>query len=95
MALIQMDTIGHQLPQLRLAIAANWQELIDTTALIELPHEDIGPGDGLIQLIKKCNDNIGGANAILGKAIEPMPLGYSVRRVREYMDVVFPALSTP
>lgn len=95
MALINLQEIGHQLPQVRLAIAANWQELIDTTALIELPHEDLGPGDGLIQTIKKCNENIGGANAILGKTVPYMPLGYSVARVREYMNTAFAALSTP
>lgn len=95
MALVNIDLIGHQLPQLRVGIAANWQELIDTTALIELPHEDIGPGDGLVQTIKKCNENIGAANSILVKTVDVMPLGYSVRRVREHMNIAFAALSTP
>ena len=95
MALINITTLSHQLPELRPLLAANWQELIDTTALIELPHEDIGPGDGLVQTIKKCNENIGAANSILVKTVDVMPLGYSVRRVREHMNIAFAALSTP
>ena len=93
MALVSMDQIGHQLPQLRELLDANWKELVSTTALTSA--QEIGPGDGLILTIKKCNENIAQANTELTKSVALMPLGYSERRVREYMDIVFPALSTP